>query len=152
MVKIGDGCSSRRSRSRRRRSAFAQPQDGYDRDTGEGDGHLFKIDLKGKLLADLKLGEGRSITRRHRLRRPLIWVPVAEYRPNSRSIIYRVDPATMKATEVFRFGDHIGGIVHNTDDKTLHGVSWGSRRFYALARSTAEGKVTNAERRPRSCA
>ena len=55
---------------------------------------------------------------------------VAEYRPNSRSIIYRVDPATMQATEVFRYGDHIGGIVHNTDERTLHGVSWGSRRFY----------------------
>ena len=36
----------------------------------------------------------------------------------------------MKATEVFRFADHIGAIVHNTDDHTLHGVSWGSRRFY----------------------
>jgi hypothetical protein len=57
-------------------------------------------------------------------------VPVAEYRPNSRSIVYRVDPATMKADEVFRFPDHIGGIVRNTDDNTLHGVSWGSRRFY----------------------
>ena len=34
-----------------------------------------------------------------------IWVPVAEYRPNSRSIVYRVDPETMKATEVFRFAD-----------------------------------------------
>ena len=31
---------------------------------------------------------------------------------------------------MFRFADHIGGIVHNTDDNTLHGVSWGSRRFY----------------------
>ena len=39
-------------------------------------------------------------------------------------------PQTMKATEVLRFADHIGAIVHNTDDDTLHGVSWGSRRFY----------------------
>ena len=36
----------------------------------------------------------------------------------------------MKATEVFRVADHIGAIVHDTDDHTLHGVSWGSRRFY----------------------
>ena len=54
-----------------------------------------------------------------------IWVPVGEYRRDSRSIIYRVDPATMKATEVFRFADHIGAIVHNTDDHTLHGVELG---------------------------
>jgi hypothetical protein len=40
-----------------------------------------------------------------------IWVPVAEYRPDSRSIVYRVDPATLEATEVLRFADHIGGIV-----------------------------------------
>ena len=28
------------------------------------------------------------------------------------------------------FADHIGALVHDTDDHTLHGVSWGSRRFY----------------------
>ena len=36
----------------------------------------------------------------------------------------------MKATAVFRFGDHIGAIVHDTDGHALHGASWGSRRFY----------------------
>ena len=56
-----------------------------------------------------------------------IWVPVAEYRPNSRSIVYRVDPETMKATEVFRFADHIGGIVHDTDDR------YAARRELGLA-------------------
>jgi len=94
-------------------------------------GHLFKIDGSGKLLADLKLTDGE-------LYHPggidydgrSIWVPVAEYRPNSRAIVYRVDPASMKAAEVFRFGDHIGAIVHDTDAATLHAVSWGSRRFY----------------------
>ena len=70
-------------------------------------------------------------------------MPVAEYRPNSRSIVYRVDPETMKATAVFRFADHIGAIVHNTDDRTLHGVSWGSRRFYRWTLDD-EGRVTNA--------
>ncbi len=29
-----------------------------------------------------------------------IWVPVGEYRPDSRSIVYRVDPVTMAATGV----------------------------------------------------
>ena len=37
---------------------YPQLQDGYDRDTGEGVGHLFKLDMKGNLLADLTLGEG----------------------------------------------------------------------------------------------
>ena len=100
-------------------------------DRRSGVGHLFKIDMAGALVADLTLGEGA-------IYHPGgidydgtdIWVPVAEYRPDSRSIVYRVDPDSMKATEVFRFADHIGAIVHNTDDHTLHGVSWGSRRFY----------------------
>ena len=107
--------------------------DGYDRDTGEGVGHLFKLDLKGNLITDLTLGEG-SIYHPGGIDYDgkWIWVPAAEYRPNSRAIIYRVDPAAMKATEVFRYGDHIGGLVHNTENKTLHGVSWGSRRFYTL--------------------
>ena len=105
---------------------------------------MFKIDAGGRLLGDLRLGEGSMY-------HPggidydgqNIWVPVAVYLPDSRSIIYRVDPGTMKATEVFRFPDHIGAIVHNTDDHTLHGVSWGSRRFYRWTLD-ADGKVTNA--------
>jgi hypothetical protein len=144
LVKIGDTLfvSSVEVKVRTRR--FAQPIDGYDRDAGEGIGHLFKADRQGNLLAELTLGEGAiyhpgGIDYDGRY----IWVPVTEYRPNSRSIIYRVDPATMKAEEVFRFGDSIGGMVHDTDDRSLHGVSWGSRRFYRWTLD-AGGKVTNA--------
>ena len=110
---------------------FVSSVEVIDRDAGKGVGHLFKIDMRGQLVADLRLGEGAiyhpggiDYDGQH------IWVPVAEYRPDSRSIVYRVDPATMKAAEAFRVDDHIGAIVHNTDDHTLHGVSWGSRRFY----------------------
>ena len=100
-------------------------------DAAGGKGHLFKLTMAGALVADLALGEGAIF-------HPggidydgaRIWVPVAEYRPDSRSIVYTVDPSTMTATEVFRFDDHIGAIVHDTDDDTVHGVSWGSRRFY----------------------
>jgi Family of unknown function (DUF6454) len=119
-----------------------------DRETGNGVGHLYKIDRDGNLVADLTLGEGNiyhpggidydSVN---------IWVPVAEYRPDSRSILYRVDPQAMKATEVLRFADHIGAIVHNTDDHTLHGVSWGSRRFYRWTLGR-DGTVTNGTTPP----
>ncbi|MEO5765910.1 MAG: DUF6454 family protein [Casimicrobiaceae bacterium] len=127
---------------------FASPVEGYDRDTGEGKGHLFKIDAKGNLLADLPLGEG-SIYHPGGIDfdGKYLWVPVAEYRPDSRSIIYRIDPKTMKAEEVLRYADHIGGIVHNTDDRALHGVSWGSRRFYRWLLDP-QGKVTNASVAP----
>jgi hypothetical protein len=119
-----------------------------DREAGRGIGHLYKIDAAGNLVADLLLGEGAMY-------HPggidydgkSIWVPVAEYRPDSRSIVYRVDPETMKAAEVLRFADHIGAIVHNTDDDTLHGVSWGSRRFYRWTLGR-DGTVTNGTTPP----
>jgi hypothetical protein len=121
-----------------------------DRDAGAGVGHLFKFASDGTLIADLRLGEGA-------IYHPggidydgqYIWVPVAEYRPDSRSIVYRVDPASMKAVELLRFPDHIGAIVHNTSDRTLHGVSWGSRRFYRWTLGR-DGQVTNAAAAPAS--
>ena len=144
MVRIGDEFYVSSVEIKTPTKRFPAPVDGYDRDTGEGAGHLFKFSASGKLLADLPLGEGSiyhpgGIDYDGRY----IWVPVAEYRPNSRSIVYRVDPKAMQAVEVFRYGDHIGGIVHNTDDRTLHGVSWGSRRFYRFTLDDA-GRVTNA--------
>ncbi|WP_262270967.1 DUF6454 family protein [Microvirga yunnanensis] len=148
MVKIGDTLFVSSVEIKEPTKRFPQPVDGYDRDTGAGVGHLFKLDMKGNLVADITLGEGTVY-------HPggidydgkFIWVPVAEYRPNSRSIVYRVDPETMKAEEMFRFPDHVGGVVHNTDDKTLHGVSWGSRRFYRWSLDES-GKPTNAGEAP----
>jgi len=107
-------------------------------------GHLFKIDKDGALVADLPLGVGEIF-------HPggidfdgtSIWVPVAEYRPDSHAIVYRVDPKTMKATEVFRFADHIGALAFDTGTRTLVGVSWGSRRFYRWQVS-ADGSVADA--------
>jgi hypothetical protein len=148
MVKIGDTFYVSSVEIKIPTTHFPTPVDGYDRDPGQGIGHLFKIDKAGKLLADLPLGEG---TMYHPggidYDGTSIWVPVAEYRPDSRSIVYRVDPVHMRAAEVFRFADHIGAIVHNTDDRTLHGVSWGSRRFYRWTLDK-DGKVTNADTPP----
>jgi Family of unknown function (DUF6454) len=148
LVKIGDTLFVSSVEIKVRTKRFPQPVDGYDRDVGAGAGHLFKLDMQGNLLADLRLGEGSvyhpgglDYDGEH------IWVAVAEYRPNSRSIIYRVDPREMKATEVFRFADHLGGLVHNTDDRTLHGVSWGSRRFYRW-KLAPDGKVEGASAAP----
>ena len=53
----------------------------------------------------------------------------------------------MKATEVFRFGDHVGGIVHNLQDNTLNGVNWVSRRLYKWTLD-GSGKVTNVSTKP----
>lgn len=137
MVKVGD-------------TYFVSAVEVHDRAAGKGVGHLFKIDKDGGLVSELKLGEG-SIYHPGGIDYDgaSIWVPVAEYRPDSRAIVYRVDPATMTATEMLRVADHIGAIVHNTDDRTLHGVSWGSRRFYRWTLGR-DGKVTNAGAAPES--
>jgi len=145
MVKIGDAFFVSSVEIKALTMSLPQLAAASDRDASAGAGHLFKIDKSGNLLADLVLGEG-AIYHPGGLDYDdqNIWVPVAEYRPNSRSIVYRVDPNTMKATEVLRFTDHIGAIVRNTDDNTLHGLSWGSRRFYCWTLDNA-GRVTNAE-------
>ncbi len=103
---------------------------GWARNAGVG--HLFKFGPDGTLIDSITLGEGSTY-------HPggidfdgeALWVPVAEYRPDSSSIVYKVDPETLEAVEVLRFDDHIGSLVYDPETDRLHGVSWGSRRFYA---------------------
>ncbi len=113
-----------------------RPSGGYDRTPGKGIAHLCKADLEGNLVDSIKLGEkniyhpgGIGYDGKY------IWVPVAEYRPNSKSMIYRIEAADntghMKIDEMFRFNDHIGDIIHDKRAGELHGVNWGSRWFYS---------------------
>jgi Family of unknown function (DUF6454) len=148
MVKIGEKIYFSTVEILEPTQRYSEPRAGLDRSAGKGVGHLFEMDLKGTLLRQIQLGEGDAyhpggidFDGTH------IWVPVAEYRPNSSAILYRVDPTTMNATKVLTFADHVGGIVHDTVAHTLHGVSWGSRRFYrwTLDRSL---RVTNAAAKP----
>ena len=60
MVKIGDILFLSSVDIRTPTKRYPQLQDGYDRDTGEGVGHLFKLDMKGNLISDLTLGEGSA--------------------------------------------------------------------------------------------
>jgi len=114
-----------------------------DRSPGAGRGWLFKFDPAGQLLGQIELTDGAKY-------HPggidydgqSIWVPVAEYRPNSTSHIYRVDPETLASELVFAANDHIGGIVHNLHRGTLHGVSWGARRLYTWTVAVAGDKAT----------
>ena len=110
---------------------YPSPVDGYDRTPGKGVGHLFVMDREGHLQKDIVLGEGDMY-------HPggissdgtNIWVPVAQYRPDSSAIVYRVNVRTLKVAEQFRVPDHIGGIVRDETTGHLVGNNWGSRRFY----------------------
>jgi hypothetical protein len=101
-----------------------------DRSTGAGVGHLFVME-DGRLVHDLILGEGAVY-------HPggidfdgeSVWVPVAEYRANSRSIVFSVDPVSLEIRERFRVDDHIGWVVRDPARDVVYGGTWGSRRFY----------------------
>ncbi|MDM5316249.1 DUF6454 family protein [Fictibacillus sp. b24] len=125
---------------------YEEPRDGYDRTTGKGIGHLFVFNQQGELLKDIRLGEGDMY---HpggiAFDGESIWVSVAEYRPNSESIIYKVDPKTMKPQEMFRTNDHIGGILRDGEKGNLKAVSWGSRTFYEF---DSKGKVLSKDSNP----
>ncbi|MFY4774034.1 DUF6454 family protein [Metabacillus sp. RGM 3146] len=131
MVRVGDLFYMSSVELTEKPVKYDQPQGGYDRTPGKGIGHLFVFDKQGKLLKDIRLGEGN-------IYHPggidfdgkNIWVPVAEYRPNSQSIVYKIDPKTMKAEEAFRVHDHIGGLVRDGQNGQITGNSWGSRKFY----------------------
>lgn len=109
---------------------FDEPVDGYDRSPGAGAGHVFVLTRDGELLDDVEVGEGD-------IYHPGgidfdgtdVWVPVAEYRPDSAAIVYRLDPESLAVTEAFRYPDHVGGVVRDPDSGLVHGVTWGSRRL-----------------------
>ena len=114
-----------------------------DRTPGAGRGWLFKFDGAGNLLGKVEMTAGDAY-------HPggidfdgrWIWVPVSEYRPNSFTNFYRVDPESMKAEIAFSAPDHIGGIVHDTHTGKFHGVSWGSRRLYTWqVQAKRDGKL-----------
>jgi hypothetical protein len=118
-------------------TAANKPKDStYDRDTGSGKGHFFQFDAEGNMIKDIPLGEGS-------IYHPggfgfdgeYFWIPVAEYRPNSKSIIYKIkmDGDTPTVEKAFEINDHIGGVTIGPGKQVLHGISWGSRNFYQWA-------------------
>lgn len=64
------------------------------------------------------------------------WIAVAEYLPDSTTVVHRVD-RDLNTVTTFRFDDHLGAICALEDD-TLFAVSWGSRRWYHL---DGEGRI-----------
>lgn len=109
---------------------YPTPQGGYDRTPGKGVGHLFVMDKAGNLQKDITLGEGDMY---HPggidLDGTNVWVPVAQYRPNSSAIVYRVDAKSLAVHKQFEVKDHFGGIVLDKTTGHLVGNTWGSRRF-----------------------
>ena len=111
-------------------SKYPSPVNGYDRTAGAGIGHLFVMDRSGNLQKDITLGEGDMY-------HPggidfdgsNVWVPVAQYRPDSSAVIYKIDAESLDVHKQFEVKDHFGGIAMDTQTGHLVGNTWGSRRF-----------------------
>lgn len=118
---------------------YPEPQNGYDRSPGKGVGHVLVLTRQGRLLKDIELGRGHmyhpggiDFDGHH------VWVPVAQYRPDSKAIVYTVDPRTYQVRERFTYDDHVGGVVRDAVTGDVHGVSWGSRTMF---RWSARGRL-----------
>lgn len=120
--------------------AAEERDDEYEQTPGVGKAHLFRINAQGERTGAVELSEGSmyhpgGIDYDGRS----LWVPVGEYRPDSRSIIYRVDPQTMKATEILKADDHIGAVVYDAANELLYGVNWSAKQFYTWDLSEHQG-------------
>jgi len=90
------------------------------------------LNRRGHLLRDIELGRGHMYHpggidfdgRR-------VWVPLAQYRPDSKAVVYSIHPRTYRVRERFEYADHVGGVVRDEVTGTVHGVSWGSRELFA---------------------
>jgi hypothetical protein len=100
-------------------------------DTKQSRGWLFKIDRKtAGLISKVELTDGALI---HpgglQYDGRYLWVPNAEYKRQSRTIICGLDPDTLKIRISFVVDDHIGAVASD-GKKFLYGVNWDSLQFY----------------------
>jgi hypothetical protein len=110
---------------------FSEKVGKYDRDTGEGIGHLFRFNQQGELLNDLTLGEG-SIYHPGGMDfdGKYLWIPVCEYRPFGPSFVYRVEVPSLRTEKMFSFDDAFGALAYEKRSRTLIATNWGSRGWY----------------------
>lgn len=110
-----------------------------DRTAGKGIAHLFEVDFDGNLIREMTSGE-RDMYHPGGIDfdGTFLWIPVAEYRPESETIFYKVQPESWQAVEAFRAPDHIGAVVYNRELQTVIGLSWDGAFFYEW---TPEGRL-----------
>jgi hypothetical protein len=90
--------------------------------------HEFSMD-KGELLRQIEITDGNRF---HlggvSADRTSLWIPVAEYRPKSSSVIQQRSKRTLNLESQFEVADHIGCIA--VTPEFLVGGNWDSREFY----------------------
>ena len=100
-------------------------------DTEQDRAWLFKIDRKNAhLISQVELTDGALIHPgglQHDGR--LLWVPNAEYKRQSRTMVYGLDPDTLEIRTSFGVDDHIGAVASDGNN-LLYGVNWDALHFY----------------------
>jgi hypothetical protein len=77
-----------------------------------------------------------------------LWIPNAEYKRQSRTMIYGLDPDTLEIHASFGVDDHIGAVA--SDGKNLlYGANWDALHFYTW---DIEGRKLNKVESPTSMA
>jgi hypothetical protein len=100
-------------------------------DTKQSRAWLFKIDrTNARLISRVELTDGALI---HpgglQYDDRYLWVPNAEYKRQSRTVVYGLDPDTLEICTSFAVDDHIGAVA--SDGKNLlYGVNWDALQFY----------------------
>ena len=100
-------------------------------DRGQDRAWLFKIDRKNaRLVSKKELTDGALI---HpgglQYDGRFLWVPNAEYKRQSRTVVYRLDPDTLEIRASFGVDDHIGAVASDGKNR-LYGVNWDALHFY----------------------
>jgi hypothetical protein len=100
-------------------------------DTKQDRSWLFKIDRRNThLISKRELTDGALI---HpgglQYDGRFLWIPNAEYKRQSRTMVYGLDPDTLEIRTSFAVDDHIGAIASDGKD-ILYGVNWDALCFY----------------------
>lgn len=130
---------------------YETPMGNFDRDQGEGIGHVFKFNEKGDLIDHITIGEsdvyhpGGLDFDGERL-----WIPVCEYRPFGRSILYSIDPDKMSVQTTITIDDAIGALAFDREHNRLIGVNWGSTDYYTWQLDEKRKEVSGPVKKQRN--
>ena len=93
-------------------------------------GLVMAVDERGNLIEQTPIGdESRYHPGGMDFDGAALWIPCAEYRPDSTTTVYRLEPGGAPE-HAFDVDDHVGALARCGSDGDLVGWSWGSRRFY----------------------
>jgi len=109
-----------------------------------GRGWLMEFDSGGKRLRAVAIQRGTMIhPGGFDIDDESVWIPVAEYRPKSRSRIERRSLATFELISAFEVPDHIGALALSPDRMYL--ANWDARQVYEYS---LDGKLIRVRDNP----